>query len=82
MSNFDWTGWSKRLSTLVAALSAAAAATLGYYATLSDALKAEWPWWAPLLLTIAPVVIPFFVPAATSYKQQSLAKDDSDQAGA
>lgn len=75
MSKFDWQGWTRRLSTLAATLATISGSVLGYYAQLDSVQKAEWPWWLPLLLTVATPALAALVPVATSYKQKTLVKD-------
>lgn len=79
---FDWTNWTRKLSTLVAALTTVAGSALAYYSQLDPVERAAWPWWVPLTLAVLVPVLPMLVPAATSYKQPALKRHDTDQAGA
>ena len=86
MSNFDWTNWTKKLSTLVAAASVSvagiSAAVLGYYTSLSPEQQAAWPFWLPAVLALSPGIIAALGPLAVAFRQALYGPDDSDKAGA
>lgn len=86
MSNFDWTNWTKKLSTLVAAASVSvagiSAAVLGYYTSLTPDQQSQWPFWLPAVLALSPGVIAALGPLAVAFRQALWGSDESDKAGA
>lgn len=79
--NIDFTNWSKRASTWLAALSASATAAAGAFVLMPAEWRASFPDWAGATCTIVAVASAALIPLATSYRQKALAKDDTDQAG-
>lgn len=81
---FDFTNWTKKMSTLVAAVAASftavSASVMGYYLSLSPEQQANWPFWLPMLLVIGPGFVAALGPVAVAFRQAFL-DDDTDQAG-
>ena len=79
---FNWSGWTRKLSTLVAAaatgLGTLATGVMGYYLTLSPEEKAAWPFWLPLALTMTPTVIAALGPVAVAFRQSFFESPDTD----
>lgn len=82
---FNWTNWTRKLSTLVAALAISVAGLCGtiltYYNGLTPEQQAGWPWWLPLALALAPGVVAALGPVAVAFRQ-AFFDDSTDQAGA
>ena len=82
--SFDFTNWTKKLSTLVTALVGAFTAISGtvmaHYLSLPPEHQATWPYWLPMLLVIGPGALTALVPVAVAFRQALY--DDTDQAGA
>lgn len=80
--SFDWTNWTRKLSTLVAALAVSVAGLCGtvltYYSGLTPEQQALWPWWLPLALTLAPGVVAALGPVAVAFRQSFLESPDTD----
>lgn len=80
--SFDWTNWTRKLSTMVAALAVSVAGLCGtvltYYNGLTPEQQAGWPWWLPLALTLAPGVVAAFGPVAVAFRQSFLESPDTD----
>jgi hypothetical protein len=80
---FDWTGATKKLSTLVAAASVSygliASAIMAHYLALSPAQQETWPWWVPMALVAGPGIIAGLGPFAVAFRQAFI--DDTDSAG-
>lgn len=83
---FNWSGFTKKLSTLVAAVAVAltgvSASVLAYYQTLPPEQQAGWPFWLPMALVIGPGVVAALGPVAVAFRQAWFADDGADQAGA
>lgn len=82
--SFDWSNWTRKLSTLVAGLAVTAggvaATLLNYYASLTPEQQAGWPWWLPPLLALSPGVIAALGPVAVAFRQ-AFFDNSTDQAG-
>lgn len=70
---FNWSGFTKKLSTLVAAIVVAlgsiSAAIMGHYLTLTPEQQATWPFWLPVSLTLGPSLLAALGPVAVAFRQ-------------
>lgn len=80
--NIDFTNWTKRISTWLAALSASATAAAAAFVLMPAEWRESFPGWAGTALTLTAVLSAAAIPLATSYKQKALGTDETDQAGA
>ena len=81
--SFDFTNWSRKLSTLLAALvgafTAVSGTIMGHYLSLTPEQQAGWPFWLPMLLVIGPGALAALGPVAVAFRQTFF--DDTDSAG-
>lgn len=80
--NIDFTNWTKRISTWLAALAASSTAAAGAFVLMPAEWRESFPGWAGAAFTLTAVLSAAAIPLATSYRQRSLSNDDSDEAGA
>lgn len=77
---FDWSNVWRKASTLLASLATVCGSVLVYYNQLEPFQQAQWPWWAPLALTVAIPVLTGLIPAATSFRQAGLSETEPGNA--